>query len=155
MGGDAVIGGLHDFPNAVAQMPRGFHAAIEHPLKLARGDTFLRSAKQVDGLKPHPQWKVAVLKNRALAHSKGRATAGVTLAQADLHDAFGVFLARLGPHALKPADLLGSRTAMRTGWPFGPKLRLNVLKGGFFTEKTRIGKDGVGHGYLQWLPPYT
>jgi len=32
----------------MAQMPRRFHATAKHPLKLARGDAFLRGAKQMD-----------------------------------------------------------------------------------------------------------
>jgi hypothetical protein len=83
----ASIGGrCHHFSDAMAKMPSGFHTAAEHPLKLPRGNAFLRSAKQMDGLKPHAQGKVAILENGTLAHRKGRTTAGVTLAEADLDD---------------------------------------------------------------------
>jgi len=130
----------------VAKVPSGFHAAAERSLKLARRDTFLRRAKQVDGLKPHPQGKVAVLENRALAHRKGGAAAGVALAQPDLHDAFGVLLAGLGADALQPPDLIAECSAMRANRASRPNLRFDVLESGFFAEKPRIGKDGLGHG---------
>jgi hypothetical protein len=34
----------HRQPNPVGQVPRGFHAALEHPLHLASGDAFLGAA---------------------------------------------------------------------------------------------------------------
>jgi hypothetical protein len=30
---------------------------------------------------------------------------------------------------------------------FRPDLSFDVLEGGFFAEKSRIGKDGLRHGY--------
>ena len=138
----------HHFADAVAKVPSGFHAAAEHPLKLARRNTFLRRAKQVDGLQPHFQGKVAILENRALAHGKGGATAGVALAQPDLHDAFGVLLAGLGAHALQPPDLIAECSAMRANRAIRPNLRFDVLESGFFAKEPRIGKDGLGHGNL-------
>lgn len=140
--------GVHHFANAVAQVPCRFEAATEHSLKLPGGNAFLRSAKQVDGLQPRPQRQMAILENRTLAHRKDRAAAGVALAQPDLNNAFGVLLAGLGTDG-KPADLLGGRAAMRADRTVRPQLGFDVLKSGFFIEKPRIGKDGLGHGYLQ------
>jgi len=142
----AALVGVHHFADAVAEVPCGFHAAAEHPLKLAGRYALLRRAKQVDGLQPHLQGKVAILENRALAHGKGGATAGVALAQSDLHDAFWVLLAGLGAHALQPSDLIAECSAMRAYRASRPNLRFDILESGFFAEKPRIGKDGLGHG---------
>lgn len=138
--------GVHHFADAMAKVPRGFHAAAKHPLKLAGRNAFLGCAKQMDRLQPHPQGKVAILKNRTLAHGKGRTTARVTLAQADLHDAFGVLFGRLGAHVCKSADLVAERSAMRANGTFRPKLGLDVIEGGLLAKEPGIGKDGVGHG---------
>lgn len=143
---DTVICRLHNLANAVAQMPCGFHAAIQHPLKLARRYAFLRRAKQMDCLKPHPQRKVAILKNRTLAHRKGGTTAGVALAQADNLDALRMLHTRLGVNALQAANLFRQRTAMRTNRAFRPNLGFDVIESGFFAKEPRIGKDGLGHG---------
>ena len=98
----------HREADAVAKVPRGFHAAAERPLKLAGRDAFLARAKQVDRLKPQPQRHVAVLEDGADTHGKGL-TAGVALAQAVA-----------GGLALKPPDLgrIGV-AAMRANRPFG------------------------------------
>lgn len=145
----AGVAGVHGKPDAMPKVPSGFHAAAKHPLKLARRYAFLRSAKQVDGLKPCSQWQMAVLKNRTLAHRKGGATAGVALAQADLHNAFGVLLARLGTDALQSSNLIAERSAMRTHRAFGPKLVFDVLESRFFAKEPRVGKDWFRHGNLQ------
>jgi hypothetical protein len=136
----------HRQADAVPKVPRGFHTAAEHPLKLARRNAFLRRAKQMDGLKPHAQGKVAILKNRALAHGKGRATAGVALAQADLDNAFGVLLAGLRPHTCQAPNLLRGRAAMRAGRAFRPDLAFDVIESGFLAKEPGVGKDGLGHG---------
>ena len=129
----------------MAEVPRGFHAATEHPLKLARGDAFLRRAKQMDGLQPHAQRKVTVLKNSTLAHRKGRATAAVALAQSDLHHAFRVLPAGLRAHTFKATDLLCRRATVRARGTARPELDFNVIEGRFFAEKSGIGKDRVRH----------
>jgi hypothetical protein len=64
--------------------------------------------------------KVAILKDRALAHGKGGATAGVAFAKADLDDAFRILATRLRADTLKPADFLSQRPAMRTRRSFRP-----------------------------------
>jgi hypothetical protein len=71
----------HRFPNPVAKKPSGFHAAIEHPLNLARRDAFLRTVKQVDDLQPQMQGKVAILENRPHANREWL-FAGIALVQA-------------------------------------------------------------------------
>jgi len=129
----------------MAKMPSGFHAAAKHPLKLARADTFLAGAKQMDGLQPHSQGKVAILENRALAHRKGRATARIALAQADHGDAFGVFLAGLGMD-VQATDFLCPRAAMRANRSFGPKLAFDVIKRGLLAKEPGVGKDRLCHG---------
>jgi hypothetical protein len=103
----------------------------------------------MDGLEPHAERQVAILENRALAHGKGRAAAGVALAQPDLHDAFRILATRFGADASKTADLLCQRPAVGARRAFRPQLAFDVLKGGFFAEKPGIGKDGLGHGNLQ------
>jgi len=138
----------HHLPNAMAEVPSGFHAAAKHPLKLAGRYAFLRSTKKVDRLKPKPQGQVAILEDRSLAHRKGRATAGVALAQADLHDAFGVLLARLRANAFQATDFLSRCSTMRADWTSRPQLAFNICKRGFFAEKPRIAKDGLSHWNL-------
>lgn len=96
--------------DAAPKEPRRFHAAAKDALKLARGETVLAAAKQVDSLKPKPQGKVAILENRALADRELLAT-GVALAQADLHDAFRVFRARFGAASLKASNACAIRIA--------------------------------------------
>jgi hypothetical protein len=139
---------FHDFADAMRQVPRGFHATAEHALELARGDAFLRRAKQMDGLQPQPQRQVAILKNRALAHRKGRATACVAFAKANDIDARRMLFRGLGTHALKPADLLSRCPAIGTNRAVRPQMAFDVFEGGFFPEKSGIGKDGGRHGYL-------
>lgn len=104
-----------------AQMPRGFQPATERALKLAGRKAFLAGAEQMDGLKPQPQRKVAILENRSDAHRE-RLPASVALAQA-----------RTGRLALQAADLgrvripaMGARRASR------PKLGLDVGEGRVF-----------------------
>src|SRR5439155_374326 len=95
--------GSHRVANAMAKVPRSFHAAAQRPLKLASRDTFLAAAKQMDGLEPEPQGKVAVLKDGADPHGEGLAT-GVALEQPGA-----------GRFASKPSYLAGiSILAMRT-----------------------------------------
>ena len=54
-------------PDTMAKVPRGFQAATEHPLKLARREALLARTKHVDRLEPKPQRQMAVLKDRAYA----------------------------------------------------------------------------------------
>ena len=136
----------HHFADAMPEVPRGFHAAAKHPLKLARRDAFFRGAKQMDGLQPDAQGKVAVLENRTLAHRKGRTTAGVAFAQSDLDDAFRVLLAGLGVDACQAADPVAERPTMRARRAFRPQLAFDVIESGFLAKEPRIGKDGLGHG---------
>ena len=125
----------HRKANAVAQMPSRFHAAAERPLKLAGGDAFLGRAKQMDGLKPEPKRKLAVLENRSHANRE-RLPAGVALAQA-----------KAGGLAGQAADLgrirVGAMGARRT---IRPKLSFNIFKGGFLVVKPISGKNRFGHG---------
>lgn len=126
----------HCRANTVAKEPRGFHAAIQHPLNLPRGDAFLGTAKQVDDLKPQMQGKVAVLKKRAHADCEGL-FAGVALVQA-----------RTGRLAIQAANA-GRFPAMRTNRAIRPKPCLDIRKGGRFVEELRGVQDGLSHGNLQ------
>jgi hypothetical protein len=143
----AAFVGVHHFADAMPKVPSGFHAATKHPLKLARRHAFLARTKHVDGLEPQPQRKVAILKNRALAHRK-LATAVVAFAQSGLLDTFRMLFARLRAHAFELADVVGA-AAMRADRTIRPQHRFDVLKSGLFAMKRQIGKDGLGHGYLQ------
>jgi hypothetical protein len=138
----------HGEANAVAKVPRGFESASEHTVELARADAFLAGTEKLDRLQPQVQRQMAVLKDRALAHRKGRATASVALAQPELHDAFRVSLAGLGMDARKPADLVTRSAAMRAYRAGRPKLGFDVFESGFFAEKPRIGKDRFRHDGL-------
>jgi len=115
-------------PDTVPKVPSGLHAAAKGSLKLTGGNAFLAAAKQVDGLKPEPQRKVAILENRAYAHGEGLA-AGVTLAQADA-----------GSLALKASNLgaIGVLTVRANG-AVRPKFCLNVGESGFLIVKTGVG----------------
>ena len=125
----------HGEADTVAKVPSRFHAAAQRALKLAGRNTFLGRAKQVDGLKPQAQRKVAVLKDGANA-DRERLAAGVALAQA-----------RAGRLAGQPADALGVRVlAMRADRAVGPKLGFDVLKGGFLVVEAVSGKNRFGHG---------
>ena len=72
----------HRKADTVPKVPRGFHAASKHPLKLPGADAFLAGAKQVDGLQPQVQRQVTILEDRTHAHGE-RLAAGVALAQAE------------------------------------------------------------------------
>ena len=89
----------------MAEGPRGFHAAIEHPLNLPGRDAFLGAAKQVDDLRPQMQRQVAI---RRGAHAdRKRLFAGVALVQA-----------RTGRLAVQAANARVSSQCGQTG-PFG------------------------------------
>jgi hypothetical protein len=119
----------------MAKVPSRLHAAAEDALKLTGGDAFLGTAKQVDGLKPQPQRKVAVLENRANADCEGL-TAGVALPQANA-----------GRFALKSAELGLIRVlTMRANGTVRPKLRFNVSEGRYLIVKPCIGQNRFGDG---------
>jgi hypothetical protein len=124
----------HGVTDTVPKVPSRLHTAAKKPLKLAGGDAFLAAAKQVDGLKPQPQGKVAVLKNRPDAHRKGLPT-GVALAQTNP-----------GRLALKASDFarIGVFT-VRADRTIGPKLRFDVSESRFLVVKPSVGKDRLGH----------
>jgi hypothetical protein len=128
----------HRKANTVAKVPRGFHAATQRPLKLARGVAFLRGAKQVDGLQPQAERQVAILENRTNAHRK-LLTAGVALAQA-----------RTGALAVQPANLVARGLAMRAHRSVRPKLAFDVLESGFLVVKSDVGQNGLGHGEISY-----
>ncbi len=136
--------GVHSKSDAMPKVPRGFHAAAEHPLKLARRNTFLRRAKQMDGLQPQPQGKVAILENRTDAHRE-LFTARIALIEARLLYAIGMFLAWLRAHTFELADMVRA-AAMRAHRTVRPKLLFDVLESGFLVMERQIGKDGLGHG---------
>src|SRR5258708_37604434 len=68
---DLVAVVLHGFADAMPQEPRGFHAAIKHPLNLTGADAFLAGAHQMDDLQPQMQRQVAGFKNSPHTHSEG------------------------------------------------------------------------------------
>jgi len=120
----------HREADAVAKMPRGFHAAAKDALKLARRDAFLAGAHEVDGLKPESEGEFAFLENSPHA-DRERLPAGVALAQASA--------GRLSGQA---ADLgLIVVLAMRADRTTGPKLALDVLKRRVLVVKPIFGKD--------------
>jgi hypothetical protein len=123
--------------NAVTKVPRCLHAAAKRPLKLAGADAFLAGAKQVDSLKPKPQGKVAVLKDRSDANRERLATL-VALAQAN---ASRLALKATDPRGVGIAAVWASRT-MR------PKLRFDVSECRFLIVKSRFGKNRLGHGLI-------
>jgi hypothetical protein len=127
--------GVHSEPDAMAEVPCGFHAAAEHPLKLAGADAFLAGAQQMDGLQPEPQGQVAVLENGADSHGEGLA-AGVALAQP-----------RPSGLAAQASDFcLIDVAAMRANGTIGPKFAFDILESGVLVMEAVIRKDGVGHG---------
>lgn len=123
----------HCFTDAMPKKPSRFHAAIEHPLNLARSDAFLGAAKQMDDLKPQMQRQMAVLKQRPHAHRE-RLLARVALVQSGT-----------GRLAVKAANALGFLT-MRTYGAIRPKPRLNVCEGRCFGQKLGFIQNRSGHG---------
>lgn len=61
----------HGEPDTMAQKPRRFHAAIEHPLDLTGGDAFLAATEQVNDLEPKVQRQVRGLKIVPIRTVKG------------------------------------------------------------------------------------
>jgi hypothetical protein len=131
----ASCAGVHGEADAVAKVPSGFHAATEHPLKLAGRHAFLAGAQQMDGLQPQPQRQMAILENGADPHGE-RLPAGVAFAQA-----------RPGGLASEAADaLLINVAAMRANRTIRPKLAFDIFERGVLAVEAVIGKNGVGHG---------
>ena len=129
--------GVHCQPDTMAEEPRGFHAAIEHPLNLPGRDAFLGAAKQVDDLQPQMQRKMAVLEDRAHPHREGL-LAGVALVEA-----------RAGRLAVQAADARRS-AAMRANRAVRPKPRLDVGESGSFGLELRGVQNGLGHGGISY-----
>jgi len=127
----------HRKADTVAKVPRGFHAAIEHPLDLTGGDAFLAGAYEVDNLQPQVQRQVAILKDGADPHRE-LALAGVALVQAGA--------GRLAIQSAYPRRL----ATMRADRAIRPKRRLDVGKSAFLGLKLRGGKNGLSHGEISY-----
>src|SRR5579862_45427 len=124
---------LHRLANAMGQVPRGFHAALQGPLHLAGADTFLRRAHKVDRLQPHMQGQVRRLENGPHANRK-RLLARV---------AFAETLA--GGPAVHASYARGFATE-RTNRAFRPKVRLDVGESRLLVLEMGDRKNGFSHG---------
>ena len=124
----AGVAGVHRQPNSVTKEPRGFHAAIQHPLNLPRRDAFLAAAQQVDDLQPQMQGQMAILENRPHAHREGL-PAGVALVQA-----------RTGRLAVQSGQCAWFRCTVRANGAIRPKARLNVGKSALLRFET-VGRS--------------
>jgi hypothetical protein len=129
--------GVHCQPDTVAKEPSGFHAAIEHPLNLARRDAFLARAEQMDDLRPQVQGKVAVLKQRAHTHRKGL-LAGVAFVQP-----------RTGRLAVQTANPCRLATVRAYG-AIRPKAGFHIRESALFGQELRGVQNRLGHRNLQW-----
>src|SRR5665213_226505 len=134
---------IHGFPDTVPEEPRGFHAALEHPLNLAGGDSLLASAHQVDHLQPQVQRQMGRLENGPMTHGKGLATL-VALAKAGA----GGLARQLADLGRVSVAAMGARRAVR------PQVRLDVRKRSGFVLEMGGGKNGMGHGLSPWPPFY-
>lgn len=132
-----VTGGRQCQANAMPQKPRGFHAAIEHPLNLPRRNAFFGTAKQVDDLKPQVKRQVAIFEQRAHADREGL-LAGVALVQP-----------RAGRLAVQATNALGFR-AMRTHRAVRPKPCLDIRKRCGFGQELRGIQDRLGHSEISY-----
>jgi hypothetical protein len=121
----------------MAKEPRGFHAAIKHPLDLTGGDAFFASAKQVDYLQPQVQRQVAILENGADPDRK-LAFAGVALKQARA--------GRLAVQSAYPRRL----AAMRANRAMRPQGGFYKGKSGGFGLELRGGKNGLSHEEISY-----
>lgn len=128
---------LHGFTDAMTQEPRGFHAAIKHPLNLAGADAFLAGAHQMDDLQPQMQRQVAGLKNGPHTHGE-RLLAAVTLAKA-----------WTGGLAVQAADAI-TGAAKRANGTVGPEMRFDVFESSGFGFELGGGKDRGGHGGISY-----
>lgn len=130
----AGVAGVHGMPDTMAKMPCGFHAAAEHPLKLASRYAFLAGTHQVDGLQPEPQRQMAVLENGPDADGEWLPAS--------------VALAETGPSgfAVEPADLAFiDVAAMRANGTVRPEFSFDVSERGFFIMKMWGVKNGISH----------
>src|SRR6185312_1919862 len=127
---------LHRFTNAMRQEPRGFHAALKHPLDLAGRNAFLAGAHQVDHLKPQVKRKVAILEDGSHADGEG-ATASVALAKAGA-----------AALALQPANAIRvAIPAMRANRALRPKQRFDIRERGFLIVEVGSAQNRLSHGY--------
>jgi hypothetical protein len=124
---------FHRFTDAVREEPSGLQCASEHPIKLVAGNALFAGAKQVNGLQPKVQFKVAILENGAVTNRE-ILPAGVALAQANPR--------RL---TLKRANPLRA-FAVGANRPLRPKAGFHIGEGSLFIVKTRSGKNRSSHG---------
>lgn len=129
---------LHRFADAVRQEPRGFHAALKHPLDLAGRNALLAGAHQVNDLKPQMQRKVAVLKDGADADGEG-AAASVAFAKADA-----------AALALQTTNVFRGRATVWASRSARPKQRFNVSESRFFVVEMGRAQNRLCHG----MSPY-
>ena len=123
----------HCLADAMPEEPRGFHAALKGPLKLAGRNAFLGRAEQIDGLQPYPHRNMARFEHSADLDGKGLA-ACVALAEAN----------PVGLPLQASNVFLGCAT-VRTYRAIGPKPRLDEFVGSFFAMEMSGGK-GELHG---------
>jgi hypothetical protein len=116
----------HGQADAMAHEPRGFHAATEHPLKLAGADTFLGRTHQVDRLQPMRHRRVTILEDGSDLDGKLLA-AFIAFAQPWARG-FSRQLTNTSPIAIAAVR------AYRTG---RPEISLYVFVGGFFIFEMR------------------
>ena len=85
--------------------PCGFHAAAEHPLKLARADAFLAGAHQVDRLKPVRHRRVGILEDRSCLERELRGGVLLTAVPAVIlfEEKHVLALTARADHAIHPA----------------------------------------------------
>jgi len=127
--------GIHGQPNAMAEEPSGFHAAIQHPLNLTGRNALFAGAHQVNDLKPQMQGKVRGLENGP--HSYGERLG--TLVALMEPSAGGLAGEPLDASAVRIAAMGASRTTR-------PKMRFDIGESGVFALEVRGIEDGLRHG---------
>jgi hypothetical protein len=116
----------HCVADSVTHEPCGFHAAAQHPLKLAGADAFLGRAHKVDRLKPMGHRRVAVLEDRP---DLDRELLAALIA-----------LAETGPRGLASKLADARRVGVAAMWAdraVRPQPSLNVGVGGLFVFEVR------------------
>jgi hypothetical protein len=135
----------------MCKVPCGFHAAFKNALNLISRNTILVRAHQVHNLKPQVERQVTILEDCSHTHSK-RLPARIAFAKADIGLAIRVFLTRLGANAIKPADMLARRAAMRASWTIWPKPAFDKRERGLFVLKVWGGKNRLSHWNFSYGP---
>lgn len=135
---NAVLFG-HGLADTMAKEPRGFHAAIEHPLNLAGRNALLAGAHQVNDLEPQMQRQMRGFEDGSHANGKGLAA----LVALDETLAGGLAL-----HTAQP--LFVGISAMMANRPVRPKTAFEISESGVFVLEVRGVEDRGSHDQIPY-----